>query len=117
MCVCVCVCGYEIEDALFFSIQSHIGTTWRRFESPCCTHLLEEDFFYFFIITSNLSVLFRFNPFAVNKFVGEILHHWVVQAELLTPMTFPLGCFYFRCVLFSQWKAVTVNFLILHCQL
>ena len=27
-----------------------------------------------------------------------------------------LGCFYFRCVLSSQWKAVTVNLLILHCQ-
>ena len=28
-----------------------------------------------------------------------------------------LGCFYFRCVLSSQWKAVTVNLQILHCQL
>ena len=28
-----------------------------------------------------------------------------------------LGCFYFRCVLSSQWKAVTVNLRILHCQL
>ena len=28
-----------------------------------------------------------------------------------------LGCFYFRCVLASQWKAMTVNLLILHCQL
>ena len=27
-----------------------------------------------------------------------------------------LGCFYFRCVLYSQWKAVTVNLRILHCQ-
>ena len=27
------------------------------------------------------------------------------------------GCFYFRCVLSSQWKAVTVNLRILHCQL
>ena len=27
-----------------------------------------------------------------------------------------LGCFYFRCVLSSQWKAVTVNLWILHCQ-
>ena len=27
-----------------------------------------------------------------------------------------LGCFYFRCVLSSQWKAVTVNLQILHCQ-
>ena len=26
------------------------------------------------------------------------------------------GCFYFRCVLSSQWKAVTVNLRILHCQ-
>ena len=28
-----------------------------------------------------------------------------------------LGCFYFWCVLSSQWKAVTVNLWILHCQL
>ena len=28
-----------------------------------------------------------------------------------------LGCFCFRCVLCSQWKAVTVNLRILHCQL
>ena len=28
-----------------------------------------------------------------------------------------LGCFYFRCVLSSQWKAVTVNLRILRCQL
>ena len=28
-----------------------------------------------------------------------------------------LGCFYFRCVLSSQWKAVTENLQILHCQL
>ena len=27
-----------------------------------------------------------------------------------------LGCFNFRCVLSSQWKAVTVNLRILHCQ-
>ena len=27
-----------------------------------------------------------------------------------------LGCFYFRCILSSQWKAVTVNFRILYCQ-
>ena len=28
-----------------------------------------------------------------------------------------LGCFYFWCVLSSQWKAVTVNLQILHCLL
>ena len=28
-----------------------------------------------------------------------------------------LGCFYFRCVLSSQWKVVAVNLQILHCQL
>ena len=27
-----------------------------------------------------------------------------------------LGCFYFWCVLSTQWKAVTVNLRILHCQ-
>ena len=28
-----------------------------------------------------------------------------------------LGCFYFQCILSSQWKVVTVNLRILHCQL
>ena len=28
-----------------------------------------------------------------------------------------LGCFYFRCVLSSEWKVVMVNLGILHCQL
>ena len=28
-----------------------------------------------------------------------------------------LGCLYFQCMLSSQWKAVTVNLRILHCQL
>ena len=28
-----------------------------------------------------------------------------------------LVCFYFWCILSSQWKAVTVNLRILHCQL
>ena len=28
-----------------------------------------------------------------------------------------LGCFYFRCILSSQWKVVTVNLQIVHCQL
>ena len=36
----------------------------------------------------------------------------VCQASLKS-----LGCFYFRCVLSSQWRAVTVNLRILHCQL
>ena len=27
------------------------------------------------------------------------------------------GCFYFWCILSSQWKAVAVNLRILHCQL
>ena len=41
--------------------------------------------------------------------------YWAIQAGLLTPLTFApvslksLGCFYFRCVLSSQWKAVKVN--------
>ena len=28
-----------------------------------------------------------------------------------------LGCFYFRCILSSQWKVVTVNLRFFHCQL
>ena len=49
--------------------------------------------------------------------------YWAIQAALLAPLTFawhrlsPLAAFYFRCVLSSQWKAVTVNLRILHCQL
>ena len=50
--------------------------------------------------------------------VGRMVY-WAIQAGLLTPLTCPasfksLGCFYFRCVLSSQW---TVNLRILHCQL
>ena len=53
----------------------------------------------------------------------SLARYWAVQAGLLTPLTFcpaslkSLVCFYFRCVLSSQWKAVTVNLRILHCQL
>ena len=43
-------------------------------------------------------------------------HHSAVLGDsggVLTPLTLALlkspGCFYFRCVLSSQWKAVTVN--------
>ena len=52
----------------------------------------------------------------------EALVYWAIQAGLLTPLTFArhrfksLGCLYFRCVLSSQWKAVTVNLRILRCQ-
>ena len=42
----------------------------------------------------------------------------VVNSVDLCPASLKsLGCFYFRCVLSSQWKAVTVNLQILHCQL
>ena len=55
----------------------------------------------------------------------EISDHsyWAIQAGLLTPLTFarhclsPLAAFAFQCVLSSQWKVVTVNLRILHCQL
>ena len=58
-----------------------------------------------------------------KKYHQNKLSYWAIQAGLLTPMTFPpaslksLGCFDFRCVLSSQWKAVTVNLRISHCQL
>ena len=43
---------------------------------------------------------------------------WVVNSRDFYPALLKsLGCFYFRCVLSSQWKAVTVNLRILHCQL
>ena len=42
----------------------------------------------------------------------------VVNSLVFCPASLKsLGCFYFRCVLSSQWKAVTVNLRILHCQL
>ena len=42
----------------------------------------------------------------------------VVNSFEFCPASFKsLGCFYFRCVLSLQWKAVTVNLRILHCQL
>ena len=44
---------------------------------------------------------------------GRVVHSLDFCPALLKS----LGCFYFRCVLSSQWKAVTVNLRILHCQL
>ena len=42
----------------------------------------------------------------------------VVNSLDFCPASFmSLGRFYFQCVLFSQWKAVTVNLRILRCQL
>ena len=42
----------------------------------------------------------------------------VVNSPDLCPASLrSLGSFYFRCVLSSQWKAVTVNLRILNCQL
>ena len=52
----------------------------------------------------------------------DTYRYWAIQAGLLTPLTFarhrlsPLAAFYFRCVLSSQRKAVTVNLRILYCQ-
>ena len=43
---------------------------------------------------------------------GVVKSLYICQASLKS-----LGCFYFWCILFSQWKAVTVNWWILHCQL
>ena len=49
--------------------------------------------------------------------------YWAVQAGLSNSLDFypaslkSLGCFYFQCVLSSQWKAVTVNLRSLQCQL
>ena len=48
--------------------------------------------------------------------------YWAVQCGVVNPLDFcpaslkSLGCFYFRCVLSSQWKAVTVNLRILRCE-
>ena len=43
---------------------------------------------------------------------------WIVNSLYFCPASIKsLGCFYFRCILSSQWKAVTVNLQILHCQL
>ena len=54
-----------------------------------------------------------------NAAITHVGNYWAIQAGLLTPLNFArhFGCFYFRCVLSSQWKAATVNLQILHCQL
>ena len=54
---------------------------------------------------------------------SEVRAYWAVQAGVVNSLDFcpaslkSFGCFYFRCILSSQWKAVTVNLWILHCQL
>ena len=55
-----------------------------------------------------------------NELVGEVLGgsgRVVNSLDFCMASLKSLGCFYFRCVLSSQWKAVTVNVRILHCQL
>ena len=57
----------------------------------------------------------------VKRVVWYRCVYWAVKVGLLTPLTFArhclsLGCFYVRCILSSQLKAVTVNLRILHCQ-
>ena len=58
----------------------------------------------------------------VTVYISGCCIYWAVQAGLLTPLIFarhhlsPLVAFTFLCVLSSQWKAVTVNLWILHCQ-
>ena len=63
---------------------------------------------------------------ALSECVGSNpLGHWllgdsggVVNSLDFCPASLKsLGCFYFRCVLSSKRKAVTVNLRILHCQL
>ena len=41
----------------------------------------------------------------------------VNSLDFCPPSLKSLGCFYFRCILSSKWKAVTVNLRISHCQL
>ena len=59
------------------------------------------------------------------KTVGKVSVSWlllggsggVVNSLDFCPASLKsLGCFYFRCLLSSQWKAVTVTLRILHCQ-
>ena len=61
-------------------------------------------------------VLFLF-CFSISLVLGD--SGGVVNSLEVFPASLKsLGCFYFRCVLASQWKVtVTVNLRILHCQL
>ena len=53
----------------------------------------------------------------INHYIAPT--YWAIQAGVVNSLDFcpaslkSLGCFYFRCVLSSQWKAVTVNLRIL----
>ena len=56
----------------------------------------------------------------VEVHLGSLLggSGWVVNSlDFCLALLKSLGCFYFQCILSSQWKAVTVNLHILHCQL
>ena len=62
-----------------------------------------------------LSVLTRFVVSVDVKLLGD--SGGVVNSLDFCPASLKsLGCFKFRSVLSSQWKAVTVNLRILHCQ-
>ena len=58
-----------------------------------------------------------------NVFVTVQLHVLGGSGEVVNSPDFCsaslkfFGCFYFWCILSSQWKAVTVNLRILHCEL
>ena len=70
-----------------------------------------------FPLSTSLSLPLHSSPFRGERgLLGGL--SGVVNSLYLCPASLKsLGCFYFRCVLSSQWKAVTANFRILHCQL
>ena len=67
--------------------------------------------FWFFGRREVLEAIDEFNDLKLGDSGGVVNSLDFCPASLKS-----LGCFYFRCVLFSQWKAVTVNLRILYCQ-
>ena len=97
MCVCVCVYVCVCVCACVHACVHVCG--WNELE--VCTMLAYPHI-----------SLFHTMPLLLGN-SGRVVNSLDFCSALLKS----LGCFYFRCVLSSQWKAVTENLQILHCQL
>ena len=108
MWVCVCVCVCVCVRARVITI---ITVTYTIVEDMTNNQLMEE-----MDSPAHLSLNNVPSSAESHKYLGG-------SGGVVNSLDFCLAllksflCFYFRCVLSLQWKAVTVNFRILHCQL
>ena len=118
------------DSILFKSLLSHAGQlSWRQrgrvaetrdFQLQTMQLLEASCLFSFKSILSHTSekCQCQMNSVCVKLYLCSTMYKWYLRLKISAQAPFKsLSCFYFRCVLSSQWKAVTVNLLILHCQL